>query len=80
MALDVPLASLFDFSVPEGLDPVPGSLVVVPFGRTRKVGVAIERAARSEIPAARLRPIESVVADVPPLARADLDLFDFCAR
>ena len=80
VALDVPLASLFDFSVPEGLDPAPGSLVVVPFGRTRKVGVAIERTASSEIPAARLRAIESVVADIPPLARADLDLFDFCAR
>lgn len=80
VALDVPLDSLFDFRVPDGLDPAPGSLVVVPFGRTRKVGVAMERLARSEIPAGRLRPIESVVEDVPPIARPELDLFDFCAR
>jgi len=80
VALDVPLASLFDFRVPEDLDPAPGSLVVVPFGRTRKVGVAIERAGASEIPAARLKAIESVVPDVPPIGRPELDLYDFCAR
>ena len=80
VALDVPLESLFDFRVSEGLDPAPGSLVVVPFGRTRKVGVAIERVARSEIAPARLKAIESVVADVPPIARPELELYDFCAR
>ena len=80
VALDMPLESLFDFRVPEGLDPVPGSLVVVPFGRSRKVGLAIERAPRSEIPEGRLKAIESVVPDVPPLAPPDLELFDFCAR
>ncbi|HEX7558282.1 MAG TPA: hypothetical protein VF386_03750, partial [Usitatibacter sp.] len=39
VALDVPLEEAFDFLIPEGqLAPV-GSLVVVPFGRTRRVGV-----------------------------------------
>ena len=57
VALDVPLEQAFDFLVPEGLDPVRGSLVVVPFGRTAKVGVVTGRATRSDVPADRLREI-----------------------
>ena len=80
IALDVPLDEAFDFRVPEGV-PVPlGSLVVAPFGRARKVGVAVALAARSSVPAARLRDIESVVADVPPLGEKELELYGFCAR
>ena len=79
VALDVPLAQPFDFLVPEGLDPVRGSLVVVPFGRTAKVGVVVARSARSEVPAGRLRELARVVDDVAPLAAGDLELLEFCA-
>src|SRR5262249_6478396 len=61
-------------------DPAVGSLVVVPFGRQRKVGVVVGRAARSAIPAERLKAIERVVEDVPPLAARDLELLGFCAN
>jgi primosomal protein N' (replication factor Y) len=80
VALDVPLDEAFDFRVPEGLKVVVGALVVVPFGRTRKVGVVVGKAARSAIPAERLRDVESVVADVPEFSTQDLELFAFCAR
>ena len=78
VALDVPLDEAFDFIAP---DPVPalGSLVVVPFGRTRKVGVVVGHPARSEVSAARLKPVERVVEDVPPLRSPELELFAFCA-
>jgi len=79
VALDVPLEESFDFRVPEEADPAIGSLVVVPFGRQRKVGVVVARAARSAVPVERLKAIERVVDDVPPLAERDLDLFGFCA-
>jgi primosomal protein N' (replication factor Y) len=79
VALDVPLDERFDFRVPEGLDVPIGALVVVPFGRTRKVGVAVERAATSSVPAARLRDVEAVVADVAPLKAEELELYEFCA-
>ena len=79
VALDVPLDEAFDFTLPEGLQVAPGNLVVVPFGRARKVGVVVGTAARSAIPAARLKPVESVVADVPPLAGPELELLEFCA-
>jgi len=80
VALDVPIDAAFDFRIPEGLEAPVGALVVVPFGRTRKVGVVVAHARRSEVPAARLRDLESVVSDVPALAPAELDLYEFCAR
>jgi primosomal protein N' (replication factor Y) len=80
VALDVPLDEAFDFRLAEGLEAPVGALVVVPFGRTRKVGVVVGHAARTDVPEARLRPVESVVADVPAFSRNDLELFEFCAR
>ncbi|HEX5130228.1 MAG TPA: primosomal protein N', partial [Usitatibacter sp.] len=65
VALDVPLDEAFDFRLPDGIEAPRGSLVVVPFGRARKVGVVVASAATSKVPAARLRDVESVVADVP---------------
>jgi primosomal protein N' (replication factor Y) len=80
VALDVPIDEAFDFRVPEGLEAPRGALVIVPFGRTRRVGVVVGHARRSQVPAARLRDIEARVGDVPPLAARELELYDFCAR
>jgi len=79
VALDIPLDEGFDFALPEGVDPALGALVVVPFGRSRKVGVVVARAARSEIPAARLKEVERVIEDVVPIAERDLAVLRFCA-
>jgi primosomal protein N' (replication factor Y) len=79
VALDVPLEEAFDFRVPEGLEAALGALVVVPFGRTRKVGVVVGHAGRSAVPLERLRTIEALVDDVPALGAAELDLYGFCA-
>jgi primosomal protein N' (replication factor Y) len=79
VALDVPLDEAFDFRVPEGLDAPRGSLVVVPFGRTRKVGVVVGHARASKVPTARLREIEALVPDVAPFSEPELELFEFCA-
>jgi len=79
VALDVPLDESFDFRAPEGL-PVPlGSLVRVPFGRTRKVGVVVGHAEKASVAPERLRGIEGVVEDVAPFTEAELELFEFCA-
>jgi primosomal protein N' (replication factor Y) len=79
IALDVPLDATFDFRVPEGLDPGVGRLVVVTFGRAKKVGVVVGRTPRSELAPERLRDIEAVVEDVGRLAKPELDLYRFCA-
>ena len=50
VALDTPLDRLFDYRLSDGLAAVlPGSLVEVPFGRTRQVGVALGPSADSAI-------------------------------
>ena len=79
MALDVPLEERFDFRAPEGLEIALGALVVVPFGRSRKVGVVVEHSDRSSVPQERLRAMESVVEDVAPFRPAEIELFEFCA-
>jgi len=80
VALDVPLDEAFDFRVPEGMETPLGALVLVPFGRARKVGVVVGRARKSAIPQARLRDIERRIEDVPPLGAPELDLYAFCSR
>ena len=80
VALDVPLDDAFDFRVAEGLEMPRGSLVIVPFGRAKKVGVVVGHAATARSPPMRLKAIESVVPDVPPLTEDELGLLEFCAR
>ena len=79
VVLDVPLDGVFDFRVPDGLDAPVGALVVVPFGRTRRVGAVVGRPESSEVPESRLKDIEARVEDVEPLGAGELELFEFCA-
>jgi len=79
VALDVPLEQAFDFRVPEGMDPPRGSLVVVPFGRSSKVGVVVSRPTRTDVAEERLRELSAVVADVAPLGERDFELLEFCS-
>ena len=57
-----------DYRVPDGLDVVPGSVVVVPLGPRQLLGVAwdADRLPANEIPDSRLRPLASVL-DVRPI-------------
>ncbi len=63
--LPLPLRDLYDYAVPDDLDVVPGSFVLVPFGRRQVVGVAWGPGSQS-LPAERLRPIDAVLT-IPPL-------------
>ena len=58
----------FDYRLPEAMDDVGvGSVLVVPFGRRKVVGVVVGLADRSELPDARLaEPLEALEAGVPP--------------
>ncbi len=78
VALDTPLQRLFDYRAPHAL--APGTLVAVPLGRRRVVGVVVESGVHSEIPAERIRPLDRVLSDRPVLPREILDLAGFCAR
>lgn len=79
VALDVPLARLFDYSVPPGLEVFPGDRVTVPFGARQRLGVVISAEAPSALPPERLKPISGLREDAPRLAADWLELMQFLA-
>jgi len=78
VALDVPLATLFDYALPDGVEADVGDRVVVPLGARQRVGVVIERAPHSAYQA-KLKPIACVRDDAPRLGDDWLELVRFLA-
>ena len=80
VALDTPLHRLFDYRLPDGIgDVAAGSLVEVPFGRSRQVGVALGTSDHSTLDAGKLRDVIRVLDDRPAIAADILRLARFCA-
>jgi len=79
VALDVPLPKLFDYRTDEATRADVGYRVLVPFGKKRLVGLIVEVAADSDVPASRLRAAEKILRDVPPLEHEWLELVKFCS-
>jgi primosomal protein N' (replication factor Y) len=79
VALDVPLGTLFDYAVPEGLAPEIGARVVVPFGARQRIGIVVELSASSELAESRLKPLVAVRDDAPVLSQHWIDLMRFLA-
>ncbi|HEY4638070.1 MAG TPA: DEAD/DEAH box helicase family protein, partial [Burkholderiales bacterium] len=79
IALDVPLATLFDYAPPEDGAARVGDRVVVPFGTRSRVGVVVEEADSSKIDAGKLKRVARVLEDVPRLPVQWLELMRFLA-
>jgi primosomal protein N' (replication factor Y) len=80
VALDTPLRRTFDYLPPKsGGTLEPGSRVRVPFGRQRLVGVVLEAAGSSDLPAEKLKPILEVLDARPVLDPALLGLLRWAA-
>jgi primosomal protein N' (replication factor Y) len=91
VALDMPLRRIFDYLPPEHPAPPdsaptvsvpaiePGTRVRVPFGRQRLVGIVLEIAGSSDLPAERLKPILEVLDPRPILDTAALGLLRWAA-
>ena len=79
VALDVPIATLFDYLLPDSLEAPAGCRVVVPFGKRQRVGVVVEAAAQSTISGAKLKAVAAIRDDAPPLPADWLDLMRFLA-
>jgi primosomal protein N' (replication factor Y) len=77
VALDVPLAGLFDYTTPVTV--TPGQRVQVPFGPRQQVGLVMEVVADSEIASDKLKPAIRVLEDTPPLSPALMALLKFCS-
>ena len=80
VALDTPLDRLFDYELPECLIAItPGSLVEVPFGRSRQVGVVLKLTDTTPIAPGKLRSILRHLGDRPALSAHLLQFAQFCA-
>src|SRR3954470_10696870 len=79
VAMDVPLAKLFDYAVPHELEVRIGDRVTVPFGARQRVGVVVATNEASEVPAERLKSISTVRDDAPRLTADWLELLRFLA-
>jgi primosomal protein N' (replication factor Y) len=79
VALDVPLPKLFDYRAQDATRADIGCRVVVPFGKKHLVGLIVELATDSEVPASRLRAPEKILREVAPLKREWLELVKFCS-
>lgn len=78
VALDVPVARLFDYRCDDA-NARTGCRVVVPFGRQRLIGIIMARPQSSEIEETRLRRATTVLDSEPLLAAGDLRLLEFAA-
>ena len=91
VALDTPLDACFDYvwtepAADEGEDagrecavPLPGQLVLVPFGQREVVGLVVAVADRSDVPEERLKPAFALRAQLAPLPADWLALCRFAA-
>ncbi len=68
VALDVPVAKLFDYLIDDATPAGPGDRVAVPLGARERVGVVLEVADASAVAASRLKPVTRVLADAPTLS------------
>ncbi|HEY0878674.1 MAG TPA: hypothetical protein VGE10_09500, partial [Zeimonas sp.] len=74
-------ASYFDYAFDAGVaGPRVGSWVVVPWGRTRRIGLVVALADRPAVDASRVRRVERVLDAAPPLPPAWIELVGFAAR
>ena len=79
VALDLPLSTLFDYVLTEGMVVMPGHRVIVPFGRKQVVGVVMECVTHSGLPSERIKPVVQVLDEIPPLPAELLTLLRFCS-
>ncbi len=80
VAVSVPLSRLFDYLLPSGAAPVlPGSRVVVPFGRQKLVGMVMASDASSDLPANKIRRCDAILDSTPLLSADDLRLITFAS-
>jgi len=77
VALDVPVAKLFDYLIDDAISVASGDRVVVPFGARERVGVVVEVSSGSSVAASRLKPAVRVLEDAPRLSASWLEQMRF---
>ena len=74
VAVDAPAGNdrTYSYAIPEGMEPLPGQFVVVPFGPRQVQGIVFELADHPQVEA--VRPIRSVEGSAPVLSEVNLGL------
>ncbi len=70
VAINAPLSRLFDYLAPISGQAMPGCRVRVPFGRQSQIGMVMEVATRSDLPADKLKRAQEIVDESPLLSEA----------
>jgi primosomal protein N' (replication factor Y) len=79
VALEVPVAKLFDYLCDDAMPAAAGDRVVVPFGARERVGVVVEVGDGSAVASARLKSIARLLDDAPRLPADWLEQMRFLA-
>ena len=81
VVLPVMLDQSYEYLAPEGLEPAPGSFVLVPFGPQRRIGVVWDHGQEGEapLPLNKLKTVMEVL-DVPPLPEVSLRFVEWVSR
>jgi len=80
VALDVPLPRLFDYAAGDATTADIGLCAAVPFGNATKIGLVVGVAETTDQPADKVKPVDSILRDRPPLPADWLVLCEFCSR
>ncbi|MCM8566506.1 primosomal protein N' [Thauera linaloolentis] len=80
VALPVPLPQVFDYLAPDASGADVGRCVKVPFGRGERNGLIVALATDADIDPARLKAVNHIQRDVPPLPPDWLELAAFVSR
>ena len=80
LALDVPLPRLFDYRAEDASEADIGRRARVPFGSGSKVGLIVEVTPTSDQAPEKLKPVDAILRDMPPLPVDWLALCEFCSR
>ena len=80
VALDLPLPRLFDYLAPDAQTSDIGCRVAVPFGSGSKIGIVLEVTTATDQPLEKLKAVQTILRDMPPLPASFLALCEFCAR
>ena len=76
--LPYPFPAPFDYAVPEGMDPQPGDVVLVPLNRREEVGVVWDGPPDRSVPDRKLKPLISLL-ETPPMGEPLRRLVDWIA-
>lgn len=80
VALDVPLACLFDYAIDYVTKEDVGRRVLVPFANRLALGVIVAVIEHSDIAPNKIKKIHQVLTEVPALSKALFALFSFCSE